>query len=93
MPVDLQGKRESISNLHGLCFQGGDTASPVNYRPITVPSNILRLITVRMCRIMTNIIEENKLLGEEQFGFRRKRSTIDGAFVLTTLMQKAKRKR
>ena len=70
MPVDSQGKPESISNIHGLSFQGGDTASPVNYRPITVPSNILRLITVRMCRIMTNIIEENKLLGEEQFRFR-----------------------
>ena len=90
MPVDSQGKPESISNLHGLSFQGADTSSLLNFRPITVPSNIL--ITVRMCR-MTNIIEENKLLGEEQFGFRRKRSTIDAAFVLTTLMQKAKRKR
>ena len=42
---------------------------------------------------MTNIVEDNKMLGEEQFGFRRKRSTIDAAFVLTSLLHKAKRKR
>ena len=40
---------------------------------------------------MTNIVEDNKMLGEEQFGFRRKRSTIDAAFVLTSLLHKAKR--
>ena len=46
-----------------------------------------------MCRKMSDLVEEHKLLGEEQFGFRRKRSTIDAAFVLTSLMQKAKKKR
>ena len=33
------------------------------------------------------------MLGPEQFGFRCGRSTIDAAFVLTTLMHKAKKKR
>ena len=42
---------------------------------------------------MTKIIEENKLLGEEQFGFRKKRSTIDAVFTLSTVFQKAKAKR
>ena len=42
---------------------------------------------------MTDAVEENNLLGEEQFGFRRGRSTIDDAFVLTTLLKKAKNKR
>ena len=46
-----------------------------------------------MCNTMTRLVEENELLGPEQFGFRRGRSTIDASFVLTTLMQKAKRKR
>ena len=67
--------------------------APVNYRPITVPSNLLRLITVRLSGQMTSLVEENGLLGNEQFGFRRNRSTTDAAFVLLTLMQKAKRKR
>ena len=62
------------------------------YRPLTVPSNILRLITIRMCTTMTSIAEERNMLGPEQFGFRSKRSTLDAVFVLATLLQKAKAK-
>ena len=65
---------------------------PSMYRPITVPSNILRLITVRMCKRMTNIAEEKGMLGPEQFGFRKGRSTLDAVFVLTSLLNKAKAK-
>ena len=61
-------------------------------RPITVPSNLLRLITTRMCEKMTNIVESNQMLGPEQYGFRRGRSTSDAVFVLTSLLQKAKGK-
>ena len=42
---------------------------------------------------MTSAAEEHGLLGQEQFGFRRGRSTLDAVFVLTTLMMKAKNKR
>ena len=72
--------------------EGGDSKQPGQYRPIPIPSNILRLLTVRMCEKMTSIVEEQGLLGEEQFGFRRKRSTTDACFVFNTLVQKAKRK-
>ena len=41
------------------------------YRPLTVPSNILRLITLRMCSTMTSIAEEKDMLVPEQFGFQR----------------------
>ena len=73
--------------------QGGDSLSPAQYRPITIPSNILRLLTVRMCAGMTEAAESNGLLGPEQFGFRRGRSTVDAVFVLSTLLKKAKSKR
>ena len=63
---------------------------PVQYRPITIPSNMLRLITVRMCVAMSSIAEEQQMLGPEQFGFRKKRSTMDAIFVLSTMFQKAK---
>ena len=63
--------------------------APSQYRPITVPSNILRLLTVRMCSTMSEIAEEH-MLGPEQFGFRKKRSTLDAVFVLATMLQKAK---
>ena len=58
-----------------------------------MPSNILRLITVRMTEKITEIVEEYGFLGPEQFGFRKGRSTIDAAFVLSTLMQSAKWRR
>ena len=41
---------------------------------------------------MTSAAEDNHLLGDEQFGFRKGRSTLDAAFVLTTLLGKAKAK-
>jgi hypothetical protein len=46
-----------------------------------------------MCGLMTNVAERNGFLGEEQFGFRRNRSTLDAVFVLSTLIKKAKLKR
>ena len=42
---------------------------------------------------MTKLVEENKLLGEEQFGFRKGRSTADAVFILSTMFRKAKAKR
>ena len=66
---------------------------PAQYRPITVPSNLLRLLSVRMCADMSSIAEEHQMLGPEQFGFRKKRSTLDAVYVLATMFQKAKIKR
>ena len=62
------------------------------YRPITIPSNLLRILTVRMCKHMTNAAENNGLLGPEQFGFRRGKSTMDAVFTLMSLIMKAKSK-
>ena len=45
-----------------------------------------------MCKKMTAIAEAEGMLGEEQFGFRQGKSTMDAVFVLTTLFSKAKGK-
>ena len=42
---------------------------------------------------MSDIIERHGLLGDEQFGFRHGRSTLDAIFVLAQLIQKAKKQR
>ena len=42
---------------------------------------------------MMDIAEENKLIGPEQFGFQRGKSTKDAIFTLSTLINKAKSKR
>ena len=81
-----------MAKIYSQSSQGGNSLEPSQYRPITIPSNLLRLVTVRMCGLMRIAAEDNNLLGEEQFGFRRGRSTIDAAFVITTLMKKAKSK-
>ena len=41
---------------------------------------------------MTDIVEEEQIMGPEQFGFRGNRSTIDAIFVLTSLLSRAKAK-
>ena len=46
-----------------------------------------------MCESMSTAAETHGMLGPEQFGFRRGRSTIDAVFVLSTLLKKAKSKR
>ena len=66
---------------------------PSQYRPITVPSNLLRLVTVRMADTMSKLAEDNGIHGPEQFGFRKKHSTLDAVFVLSTMMRKAKTKK
>ena len=45
-----------------------------------------------MCEKMTEIAEREGMVGQEQFGFRKGRSTLDAVFVLTTLLSKAKAK-
>ena len=93
MCPDLQGslgKKKQI--LKSIILQGGNSLQASQYRPITVPSNILGLITSRMCRKMSDIVERHGLLSEAQFGFRKGRSTVDAIFVLTSLLQKAKKK-
>ena len=42
---------------------------------------------------MTDIIEKHSLLSDAQFGFRPGRSTLDAIYVLTSLIQKAKKGR
>ena len=50
----------------GKCLllpKGGDSLNASNYRPITVPSCFLRVLTQRMCKDMTSISERHKLIG------------------------------
>ena len=76
MHSNLQGMNIAIIQfqlLFMIILQGGDSLEPSNYRPITIPSNLLRLITVRMAKSMAALAEEHGMLGPEQFGFRRGR--------------------
>ena len=73
-----------------LLHKGGDSLNLLQYRPISVPSCLLRVITVRMAEDMSRIAELFLLLGPEQFGFRMRRSTLDAAYLLSVLLQKVR---
>ena len=64
--------------------KSGDLTNPGNWRPITqtcIPSKMLEKIV--HTRLMT-ILTENNTLSENQYGFRKGKSTQNATFDLTT---------
>ena len=46
-----------------LLHKSGDSLNPLNYQPIAVPSCLIRPITIRMSEDMTQIVEQEGILG------------------------------
>lgn len=55
---------------------GKDPSSPRSYRPISLLSGLSKLFEKAIYRRLLSSAEENNILLEEQFGFRRGRSTV-----------------
>ena len=64
-----------------------------NYRPITVIPSMSGLYSRVLNERLTDVVENHKLLGEIQNGFRRGRSGSDNAFILDTILWKSKAKK
>ena len=47
-----------------LIHKSGDTLDMLNYRPIAVPSCLLRPITIRLAEDMSQIVEQEGILGK-----------------------------
>ncbi len=60
----------------------GDVRDPDNYRGITLLSCVGKLFTVLLNSRLSQYLESNRLLGEEQAGFRPGYSTLDHIFTL-----------
>jgi len=56
--------------------KGGDKSLPDNYRPISLLPNFSKIIEKVMSNRLTSFLESNKLLCEQQFGFRKSHSTL-----------------
>ena len=73
----------------------GENTNPDNYRGITLLSCLGKLFTSVLNNRISEFFEDEKLLGEEQAGFRSSYSTIDHVFALKTIidyyLQKRKR--
>jgi hypothetical protein len=58
-------------------FKSGDRRSVDNYRPISVLSTLSKILERIMNRSLVSFLESNKTISENQFGFRKGRSTED----------------
>ena len=65
----------------------GDSLDPNNYRPITLLSCLGKLFTATLNERLSNFLEENDLLRENQAGFRKHYSTVDHIFSLYSLIE------
>ena len=59
-----------------------------NYRGITLVSCLAKLFTTLLNRRIVSFCENNNVISDAQFGFRKGRSTIDALFVLLNIVQK-----
>jgi hypothetical protein len=67
----------SIGMIIPIYKNKGSTKDPDNYRGITLLSCISKLFTALINSRLSEFLEENNMLGEEQAGFRKGYSTLD----------------
>ena len=75
-----------------IVHKGGDNMDLSNRRPLSVIIGMQHMIAMRHNMKITEVVEREGMLGENQFGFRKGRSTQDALFVLLTIIQKSKLK-
>ena len=67
-------------------FKKGDITDPNNYRGITILSCLCKLFTKVMNERLNRWAEEEKILTDTQYGFRKNRGTTDCLFILKGLV-------
>ena len=65
----------------------GSKADPGNYRGITLVSCLIKLFTGVINKRLSEYLETNNLLNENQTGFRKNYATLDHIFNLHTIIQ------
>lgn len=63
-------------------YKKGDPLDPENYRPIAITSVLYRLYASMVTLATSHWADRRQLIPREQFGFQRRRSTVQAAFVL-----------
>ena len=71
----------------------GDPKDPNNYRPITILSCLGKLFTSVLNQRLTQFLENNNLLDENQAGFRKGYSCSDHIFTLHSLIEILKKRK
>ena len=73
-------------------FKKGSSAEPVNYRPVSLTSIACKMMEHCICTHVRRHLDVNKLLGEENHGFRKRHSTETQLLITTHDMMKARDK-
>lgn len=73
-------KRAVIKPIH----KSGDKSEIPNYRPISLVNNLNKVIEACIKPRLINYLENNNILSNRQFGFRKNRGTQDALIDLTT---------
>ena len=82
-------KVESVKLIH----KGKSKKSLDNFRGIAITSNMAKLFSRIWNKRLEEFVEDENILGEFQGGFRKGRNTMDNAFIITTLMERARKKK
>ena len=69
-------------------YKKNDPDDVNNYRGISLVSCLSKIFTGILNKRLNNWVENNNIVSDAQFGFRRGRSTIDAIFVLNAIIQK-----
>lgn len=69
-------------------FKKNDPCDPSNYRGITLVSCFSKILTGILNKRISTWVENNSILSDAQFGFRKGRSTTDASFVFNAVIHK-----
>ena len=88
--VKNEGKAPKIWKVGRLVLvhKKGALTDMGNYRPLTVIVAMSGLFSRVLNERLTEVVEDKKILGEVQQGFRRGRRGADNTFVLNTIVMK-----
>ena len=64
-------------------YKKGDATNPSNYRPISILTTFSKVLEKALYKRLMQHIDDNNILTEQQFGFRKGLSTEDAIFKLT----------
>ena len=66
---------------------GGRSLEPGDYRGISIQSSVMKILCSILNNRLSDYLECNQLLAEEQNGFRKGRSCQDHIFTLNTILE------
>ncbi|CAD6218236.1 GSCOCG00011426001-RA-CDS [Cotesia congregata] len=70
-----------------LLKKNKDPTKPVSYRPISLTSNLGKVFEIHINKVITKVCENNKIIPDQQYGFKKRHSTVHAAHVVTDILQ------